>query len=470
VRSGRTLTLAAAAGLLLAGPLVAAWMARPDTGAGPCVVIAGPVAMPGIPESSGLAVSRRSRGLLWSHNDSGNAAVLFALDTAGAIRGRVRLPIVTRDWEDVSAGGCPSGDCLYIADIGDNKLTRPRVQIYRVPEPAAGDAETAPPEVFNATYPDGPHNAEAMFVVEATVFIITRDRTGGVYRATMTPSGGHDLTLQRIAQLGLGAVTDAEASRDGTSVVVRTSHEAVLYRTADLIRGTIAPYLRIPIDGLREPQGEGVALDGNMLYLSSEGGPMTPAGRFISLRCASFAAADANTVVVFETDKGNIEIEVDATHAPLTAANFLKYVDGGFYDGGTINRAVRPDNTVRHDVEIQVIQFQIARARQRDEFPPVPLERTSVTGVTHVDGAVSMARGGPDTATGSFSIVIGDQPEMNFGGKRNPDGQGFAAFGRVVSGMDVVKAIQASPTGPRGPYGPESLNPPIAIVKARRRE
>src|SRR5438445_13591536 len=67
----------------------------------------------------------------------------------------------------------------------------------------------------------------------------------------------------------------------------------------------------------------------------------------------------ANAIVVFETGKGNIEIEVDAAHAPLTAANFLKYIDGGFYDGGTINRAVRPDNTIRHDVEIQVIQFQI---------------------------------------------------------------------------------------------------------------
>jgi peptidyl-prolyl cis-trans isomerase A (cyclophilin A) len=184
---------------------------------------------------------------------------------------------------------------------------------------------------------------------------------------------------------------------------------------------------------------------------------------------ASSPAGDANAIVIFETGKGNIEIEVDVAHAPLTAANFLKYVDGGFYDGGTINRAVRPDNTIRHDVEIQVIQFQIARARQRDEFPPVTLERTSVTGLKHVNGAVSMARNGPDTATGSFSIVIGDQPAMDFGGTRNPDGQGFAVFGRLVKGMDIVKAIQASPTGPRGPYGPESLNPPIAIVRAYRR-
>jgi peptidyl-prolyl cis-trans isomerase A (cyclophilin A) len=80
-----------------------------------------------------------------------------------------------------------------------------------------------------------------------------------------------------------------------------------------------------------------------------------------------------------------------------------------------------------------------------------------------------MARSGPDTATASFSIVIGNQPEMDFGGRRNPDGQGFAAFGRVIRGMDVVKAIQASPTGQRGPYGTESLDPPIKIVKASRR-
>ncbi len=175
-------------------------------------------------------------------------------------------------------------------------------------------------------------------------------------------------------------------------------------------------------------------------------------------------------IVAFETEKGTIEMEVDSVRAPATAANFLKYVDAGFFDGGSVIRAVRPDNTVRHDVEIQVIQFQIAPARRREQFPPIPLERTSVTGLKHVDGAISMARSGPDTATASFSIVIGDQPEMNFGGRRNPDGQGFAAFGRVVRGMDVVKAIQAAPTGQRGPYGTESLEPPIKVLKAYRQK
>jgi peptidyl-prolyl cis-trans isomerase A (cyclophilin A) len=175
-----------------------------------------------------------------------------------------------------------------------------------------------------------------------------------------------------------------------------------------------------------------------------------------------------NTVIVFETEKGAIEMEVDGVHAPITAANFLKYVDGGFFDGGRVIRAVRPDNTVRHDVEIQVIQFQINPARNAEEFPPIPLERTSVTGLKHLDGTLSMARTRPDTATASFSIVIGDQPEMDFGGRRNPDGQGFAGFGRVVRGMDVVRAIQASPTGQRGPYGTESLQPPITVLRAYR--
>ena len=174
-------------------------------------------------------------------------------------------------------------------------------------------------------------------------------------------------------------------------------------------------------------------------------------------------------LVVMETELGAITMEIDVARAPVTGENFLKYVDGKFYDGGVINRAVRPDNTTRKDVEIQVIQFQIDPARRKEQFPPIPMERTSVTGLKHVSGALSMARSGPDSATASFSIPIGDQPEMDFGGKRNADGQGFAVFGRVVAGMDVVKKIHASPTGQRGAYGTESLEPPIKILKAYRK-
>jgi peptidyl-prolyl cis-trans isomerase A (cyclophilin A) len=87
----------------------------------------------------------------------------------------------------------------------------------------------------------------------------------------------------------------------------------------------------------------------------------------------------------------------------------------------------------------------------------VPLERTSVTGLRHLDGTLSMARDGPDTATSDFFICIGDQPSLDFGGKRNPDGQGFAAFGHVVGGMDVVRRIQAAPADG------QSLTPPVRI-------
>jgi hypothetical protein len=269
---------------VIGGSLLAGWVWRPAVVAGPCAIEGRSASLPDIPESSGLAIGRRNRGVIWSHNDSGNATVLFALDTTGALRGRVRVPVGTRDWEDVSAASCPAGDCLYIADIGDNAMRRREVMIYRVPEPAVSDQETARPERFVVAYPDGPHNAEAVFVVGDSVFIVTKDRTGLLFHGRMT-SNSHRIELQPIAELGIPVVTDAEASPDGQLVVVRNSDAATFYRTADLIAGRTAAYARIPIDGLREPQGEGVAFDGTMLYLSSEGRAWTRGGSFLSLRC-----------------------------------------------------------------------------------------------------------------------------------------------------------------------------------------
>ena len=171
----------------------------------------------------------------------------------------------------------------------------------------------------------------------------------------------------------------------------------------------------------------------------------------------------APVVVVLETEQGPIEIEVDVARAPITSANFLKYVDDGLFDGGPFHRTVRPDNQQEKPVKIDVIQARANRARQ-DAFPPaISLERTSVTGLAHKDGTVSMARAEPDTGRSEFFICVGDQPSLDFGGARNPDGQGFAAFGRVVRGMDVVRKIQMSPA--KG----ETLTPPVLIVKARRR-
>lgn len=166
--------------------------------------------------------------------------------------------------------------------------------------------------------------------------------------------------------------------------------------------------------------------------------------------------------VVMETDLGEIEIEIDVARAPTTAANFLKYVDAGLYDGGRFHRTVRPDNQREKPVKIAVIQGAANAARRTEFFPAIPLERTNKTGLAHKDGTISMARDGPDTATDEFFISVGDQPELDFGGKRNPDGQGFAAFGRVVRGMDIVRRIQESPA--QG----ETLRPPVRIQRVRR--
>jgi peptidyl-prolyl cis-trans isomerase A (cyclophilin A) len=167
--------------------------------------------------------------------------------------------------------------------------------------------------------------------------------------------------------------------------------------------------------------------------------------------------------VVLRTDKGDIEVELNPVKAPLTTANFLKYVDAGFYNGGVFHRTVRADNQPRDRVRIGVIQAGVNPKKEKEQFRPIKLERTGDTGLRHTDGAISMARDGPDTATGDFFICVGAQPSLDFGGKRNPDGQGFAAFGRVVRGMDVVKKIQKAPA--RG----QTLSPCIKIVSVRRK-
>ncbi len=181
------------------------------------------------------------------------------------------------------------------------------------------------------------------------------------------------------------------------------------------------------------------------------------------LRSAASVAEDPVRVII-ETEMGTFELEVDIDRAPVTATNFLRYVDGGFYDGGTFFRTVHADNQPEDSIRIAVVQGGRNPDSEVESFPPIPLERTSETGILHEDGTVSMARGGPDTATQSFFICIGDQPSLDFGGMRNPDGQGFAAFGRVVDGMDVVLKIH------RAPYEAQQLTPPARITRVYREE
>jgi peptidyl-prolyl cis-trans isomerase A (cyclophilin A) len=145
------------------------------------------------------------------------------------------------------------------------------------------------------------------------------------------------------------------------------------------------------------------------------------------------------------TPLGAIDAELDDIAAPLTVANFLRYVDAGYFTGGQFWRTVRLDNQPDVAVKIEVVQADVNPARKNELFAPIPLERTRDTGLRHRDGALSMSRFAPDSAMSSFFVCIGDQPELDFGGARNPDGQGFAAFGRVRSGIDVVRAIQTSP-------------------------
>ena len=171
-----------------------------------------------------------------------------------------------------------------------------------------------------------------------------------------------------------------------------------------------------------------------------------------------------------QTELGDIVLEVDPVKAPITTANFLKYVDAGHYDGGIFHRTVKMDNQPESPVKIEVIQAGVNPERAKGGFPAIALERTSVTGILHKDGVVSMARGGPDSATSGWFICINDQPSLDFGGNRNPDGQGFGAFGRVVSGMDVVRKIQAAPSSTTRTTNAEAqrLTPPIKIVKVSR--
>jgi peptidyl-prolyl cis-trans isomerase A (cyclophilin A) len=182
----------------------------------------------------------------------------------------------------------------------------------------------------------------------------------------------------------------------------------------------------------------------------------------ILLITATLSASQAKPVrVLMQTDIGDIELEIDTVHAPLTSANFLKYVDLGFYNGAEFYRTVTPHNQPQNNVKIEVIQGGNPQ-RESEDLPAIPLERTSKTGLKHVDGALSMARDTPDSATSEFFICVGDQPELDYGGKRNPDGQGFAVFGRVVKGMEVVRKIQQSPA--EG----QKLTPPIKIRNAKR--
>lgn len=179
--------------------------------------------------------------------------------------------------------------------------------------------------------------------------------------------------------------------------------------------------------------------------------------------------AQQTTNVVMTTELGEVVIALETERAPVTAANFLRYVDAKRFDGTVFYRAMRLDWGEQPNGLVQAG----TQNEPRRLFPPIKLEPTSQTGVKHVAGAISMARFGPDTATGDFSILLADQPGLD----ANPQGEsedqklGYAAFGHVVNGMEVIRAIFDSPIDPAKGEGwmkGQMLAKPVRILTVRR--
>ena len=185
------------------------------------------------------------------------------------------------------------------------------------------------------------------------------------------------------------------------------------------------------------------------------------------------AALAAPVGVVMTTDAGVIELELYPDKAPITAGNFLRYVDENRYAGAKFYRVVRVDADPNPRAPIRVIQGGIDDDAHRGQMlPPIAHEPTGKTGIVHGDGIISMARDGPGTATSEFFITIGDNSSLDQGGKRNPDGVGYAAFGKVTKGMDVVRAIQAMPSDAPPPdpiVKGQILERPVQILSIKRK-
>ena len=252
-------------------------------------------------EASGLALSRRTPGVLWSMDDSDDPVVV-PISTNGEPKGRVQIAGANvTDWEAIATGPCEGGSCLYVGDIGDvhGEGKRLELTIYRVPEPAPNEGATAKAQALVVDYPDRGHDAESMFVTpDATIYIVTKGHPTELYRVPRTARPGTAAVLEHIGTLHLeqfldaqdkrrSRVTDAGISPDGRWVALRTNAELLLYRTSDLVKAHDTPVWHADLRALDETQGEGVAMtnDGNV-YLAGEGGGHGLPGTFAHIRCA----------------------------------------------------------------------------------------------------------------------------------------------------------------------------------------
>lgn len=251
-------------------------------------------------ESSGVVASRRTAGLFWTHNDSGDGPYLYAFDRAGRKRGVWRVEgAQARDWEDIAAGPGPSSGraYLYVADTGDNDRARAQVTIYRLPEPEVSDADassdrknprpTAAAEAIRLKYPDGRHDAETLLVHPKTgdLYVVTKDiAVAGIYKLAAPFSSKEVNTLARVGELRVpalfaGLLTGGDISPDGTRVVLcdyLAAYELTLPAAAPA-GGFDAIWKQTPVVinlGERE-QGEAVCYgaDGSSVLATSEKRP-----------------------------------------------------------------------------------------------------------------------------------------------------------------------------------------------------
>jgi hypothetical protein len=241
--------------------------------------------LPAVPEASGVAVAD---GTLWTHNDSG-APLLFRIDASGRTAPVTVVGTEVRDWEDLAVSTCPdsTAECLYIADIGDNREARDRVTIYEMRAPEAGSSSTPPATAMHVRYPDGPHDAEALVVTRKIgAFLITKEPETRVYTFGVSQAPGETGTLKLVRTLDEKIrVTGAAVSPDERWIALRSNTALLIYSLDDFAKG--GEPTRVDLRSLKEPQGEGVAFgrDGD-LYLISEGGGQDAAGVLMRVHCA----------------------------------------------------------------------------------------------------------------------------------------------------------------------------------------
>jgi hypothetical protein len=238
-------------------------------------------------ELSGLALSHSQARVLWTHNDSGDRARVFAVAPSGRLRADVSVTGAEHeDWEDIAIGPAPdAGDALYIGDIGDNDEERPAVVVYRVPEPRVvrgAPNATAPAQRLRLRYPDRPHNAEALLVDPSSgALVIVTKESGGIAHVYVAdhPSTATTTTMRRVGRLSLGSdepVNAGDVSANGRTIALRTSDRAFVWsrRTGESLasamrRRPCAPRAYLGVEG----QSEALALtgDGRAFHTVPEG-------------------------------------------------------------------------------------------------------------------------------------------------------------------------------------------------------